>query len=309
MTDERVERDGIGNRIDRDGWGRYLLAHPTTGRPAAWRRVTSWTRMLDDRFALEKWKMRQVAAGFAARPDLADRISGDRDNDDMVVGLALEAAGSRDAAREGTRLHALLARIDSGEPVGRGDLNESDVAIVDAYYRELGRGGLAVGVRDSEGSPLVERVVVVTEVGQGSRTAGLGGTCDRWFGARRALQTPDGGIVEPGQLIIADLKTGKSGPDSPWEQGSMARQLAAYRAGRWMLGRDSGWIDPPAANKKWGVIVHLNVHEERPVCRLFWVDLAAGKHGLQLCHRMVEAREQTTAHEITPPGAVVVCAR
>jgi len=296
MDGAPVEVDGLGNPIDRNRWGQYMLPHPETGTPAAWRRVTTFTGMLNDRYALEKWKLRQLAAGFRARPGLLEQLTGERADDDRVVGLALDAADTSAAADEGTRVHGMLAEIDAGRAVRRSDYTPADQQIADVYYQELGRVGLTpVGGHDA----WVERVVAIPELGRSTRTAGLAGTVDRWYRTLRPLTAPTREEVPAGSVLIGDIKTGRWGPDSPFEQGSMTRQLAAYRTAQWMITPDGGWGPPPPARRGWGVLVHLNVQTgTAPECAVFWIDLEAGREQLEVCRQVAEIRAARNAKRI-----------
>ena len=76
-------------------------------KPRAHTRATPVAEVLDDRYNLELWKMRQVAVGLSRRPDLLAKIAAD-DTDKKVVNAAcseaMDAAESGAAATQRTYL-------------------------------------------------------------------------------------------------------------------------------------------------------------------------------------------------------------
>ena len=57
-------------KVERDGWGRYKLPHPASGRKQAWTRATTFAKSISDTFALSQWSQRMALKGAALRPDL-----------------------------------------------------------------------------------------------------------------------------------------------------------------------------------------------------------------------------------------------
>jgi len=236
-------------QVQRDWWGRPLVIPPGGGRPVAYRRCTRYIGVLDDRSALERWKMRQVAAGLAARPDLlaqAASAAGDKSILDSAAGAAMEAAGSSAAATTGTAVHRLTEQLDSGqEPV----VPEAHRADLEAYREAT--AGLAVA--DIE-------VFVVDDSHQ------VGGTFDRV-------------MVHRGRRYVADIKTGSI----EWNAAEIQMQLAMY-AGSSRYDPATGARTPLDVEQDWGLVIHLPAGQGR--CDLWWANLAEGRVGLEICRQV-----------------------
>ena len=59
----------------RDRYKRYLIAPRDGGKAKAYTRATTVAEVLDDRYNLELWKMRQVAVGLTRRNDLLLKVA------------------------------------------------------------------------------------------------------------------------------------------------------------------------------------------------------------------------------------------
>lgn len=286
--------DGAGNRIELDSQRRYILPHPETGDNAKWIRVTRFITAIDDTEALRKWELRSLMRACAAQPSALTRLrpaSGgpkwavSRDDDDLVDDLL---TGARSSADDGTRLHRVLEDFDRD---GTEPENEADRAYVLAYSGELRRAGF------SPCPDLIERVVVSTEYPVG-RHHGIAGTVDRWLMATQTVRMPDGGAVNPGGMVIADIKTGQRPPDDKYVAAKYCRQLSAYASARWMFDGDDTYIDTPAV-PDWGLVIHAPAAADPPECSLWWMDLDEGRTDLLLCQATLDRRRNTgTAHKI-----------
>ena len=113
------------------------------------------------------------------------------------------------------------------------------------------------------------------------------------------MTTPDRITWDAGSVFIGDIKTGAHGPDSSFQQGGMARQLAAYNQA-WKMRSDTGeWVDTPEANRRWGVIAHLDVQTSLTPCvRFFWCNLADGANGLHLTENVLAARKSRRTYSL-----------
>ncbi len=124
--------------VERDRYGRPLIAPPGGGRKVAYTRATTVAGTLDDRYNLELWKMRQVAAGLAARPDLvalACSQAGDKTVMNRICGDAMDASASGAAANLGTAVHGFVEQINRGiEPVSVPETVARDLA---AYRKAM----------------------------------------------------------------------------------------------------------------------------------------------------------------------------
>jgi len=234
----------------RDRWGRPVIIPPGGGKPTAYGRFSSHGQILEDRFGLERWKVRVAGRGLTLRSDLYAQVAAcpadDTSRLDELMQAALDAGGASVGAGIGTALHEFTARVEAGE-IGLDDVPDPWRADVETYLATINAYGLSV-VTD-----LVE-VQLVNDVLQ------LAGTADRFL--RRASD---------GRLVCADLKTGKKISANPL---AYIVQLAAYANS--MLydiatgeRREVGDVDLEC-----GLIIHLPSGEAR--CELYEVDLIAG---------------------------------
>lgn len=248
----------------------------------AWTRATTVTKVLSDTTALDKWKRRMVATGFARRPDLlslAAASRGDKHALDAVCEDAMSAAGAGDRAERGTNLHTITETIDAGEHI---DIPDEVVPDVVAYLTTC----QAFGVRCHP--DLIERVVVNPAVE-------VAGTFDRVVTIDQPWSVtmpgrPDPIVFPAGTQFIADLKTGAN---LSYGWGEIAQQLAIYanaplmwrgrtterdRYGRYLLpdaARHPDQYEPMTdVDLRFGLVVHLPAGEAR--CSLYLVDIEAG---------------------------------
>lgn len=241
----------------RDRWGRPLVVPPGGGPAVAYQRVTTYISCLDDRWALEAWKRRQVAVGLADRPDLLLAVTAHRDDKRRVDRLcddAMEAARSSAGATIGTAVHALTQLVDRGQPLpvvpdgARGDL--------DAYQAAT--------------RPL--EVVAIEQFGvlDGLRVAG---TWDR--------------VVEyAGRRVVADVKTGA---DLSYSWREIAMQVALYsRCQAYDVA--TGARSDTGVDRRNGLVIHLPAGQGR--CDLHWLPLEAGWEGVQLARAVRDWRRR-----------------
>lgn len=247
-----------------DGWGRYKLPSPTTGRPTGFTRATTVADTLDDTYNLSRWKRRETAkrvvglfdlvdgaeyAGFdVAENDHVVRLRAAAQADDKkAIDAALDAIdndmGGREAAELGTAVHAWVEALDLGL-VTFGQIPDQFKPYADAYLGVLGRHGL-VAVPE-----YCERIVLND---RGEET--IVGTLDRIY---RSVAT--------GELILGDVKTSKT-LEFSWM--SYAVQLAIYGYATKMLSTDGKTWEPmppmlglteaeqEAEVKPYGVIIHV----------------------------------------------------
>ena len=110
----------VESQVRRDRYGKPYIIPPDGGKPTPYARWSNYGDVLEDRFNLERWKVRQSAIGLADRPDLLLAVTahrGDKRKLDGICDEALEAAKSSAAATTGTALHALTEVVDRGEPL------------------------------------------------------------------------------------------------------------------------------------------------------------------------------------------------
>lgn len=256
--------------VRRDHYGRYLLPHPDTGVEQSWTRATTIASTLSDRYALEQWAQRNTVRGIGLRPDLyalaSSSTADDKDQLNRIVRQAQEAAASSSSANLGTALHQLTERIDSGEILDVPDTWKPDV---DAYLAALADNSIKVHS--------IENIVV-------NPPYGVAGTFDRVVSLN-------------GSLYVADLKTGAN--VITYGMGEVAIQLALYAGSSHVwgdsegLGQGAEHYDPmPAVNQDVALVIHLPVGTG--TCTLHWVDLEAGRQGIEIAMAVRDWRKRDT---------------
>lgn len=259
--------------VPRDRWGRPLVIPAAGGKPIPYRRCTTFIDVLEDRWALELWKQRNVAAGMAARPDLvlkAASAAGDKNTLNEVCKEAADYAGQSTAATTGTALHAITEQLDRGMDVTIPPSSQPDI---DAYRQAT-----------------AELVMQELEVFVVDDDLQVGGTFDRivsWGGRR----------------YVADIKTGRV----DYAHAKIAMQLAVY-AGSARYRPDTGGREDLAVSRDWGLVIHLPAGAGE--CAIWWVNLADGRAGVDVASRVWQWR--TSRHEFarqfTPVGELIAAA-
>lgn len=228
--------------IPRDRWNRPLIVPPDGGKPKAYTRCTTFVDVLEDKYNLQRWQLRQCAIGLADRPDLLLSVSAHRDDKqalNQVCDKAMEAAQSSARSTTGTALHALCERVDRGQPLGI--VPPSARADVEAYL---------AATRD------MEHVYI------------------EQFSVRDSLKvggTPDRVVKFDGKYYIADIKTGS---DITWGALKIAMQLAVYAHSVPYYPPGERKPYPFEVDKNEAIVIHLPAGERR--CELSFVDIARG---------------------------------
>lgn len=233
--------------VPRDRWKRPLVVPPDGGKAKAYTRCTTFVDVLEDKYKLQLWQLRQCALGLADRPDLLLSVSAHRDDKsalDEVCARALEAAGTSARSTTGTAVHKLCERLDRGQPLG----------VVPAAAR--------ADVRAYEAATSFLEHIHIEQFT----------VCDDL----RVGGTPDRVVRWDGDYYIADIKTGT---DITWGALKIAMQLAVYAHSVPYIppgirkGYD-GWIDKDRA-----IVIHLPAGEGR--CELSFVDIGQGWEAVQ----------------------------
>lgn len=254
-------------KVERDGYGRYRLIHPVTGRKQSWQRCTTFSKMLEDTFGLGKWQRKMAAKGLALRPDLLDMIATldvkkDSQRMDLLLEQAMDAAGQKVAANQGTVCHKHTEDVDRGDSLD--DVPPKYRADVTAYVKALRSAGITIVPE------LIERITAVPDLG-------VGGTLDR--------------VVRDkyGQYRILDVKTG----NMDFGQLGICVQLAVYAAGVNTAGvydLDTGtWQQGPKVETDYALVAHIPVGSG--TCELLKVPIDTGWEAVQTARDVREWRK------------------
>ncbi len=255
---------GGATGIPRDRWGRPLVTPPGGGKPVAYTRATTVADTLDDRYNLELWKLRQVAAGMSSRPDLValaaakatalqsaiDRGHTEEEKAakralDQICADSMDAAASGAAANLGTALHQFVEEINTGRDPKIPATLKSDI---DAYRTAM-----------QDWEVLASEQFLVLDDLQ------IAGTADV-IGRHRKT-----GIVR-----VMDLKTGRHAVT--FGQTSIAMQLAIYSRGV-IYHPAAGDREPINVDQDRAIVIHLPVGTGS--CTLHELDIAAGWEAVQ----------------------------
>ena len=239
----------------RDRYGRPMVTSPTDGKPMPYTRFSSHGACLEDRFGLERWKIRTAGKGLSSRADLFAQMAATPADDtkrlDALMDQALEAGGGGYGAGLGTALHEFAENVDNGL-MTIADIPSPWDADIAAYQRTLADAGLTI-------EPGLVEVSLVHDELQ------LAGTADRFL--RRA----------DGRLVCADLKTGKAIGANPL---AYAVQLAAYATSQGYDIATGKRYDIGDVDHEVGLLIH--VPAGRGECHLIEVDLTLGLEAAHL---------------------------
>lgn len=279
-------------RVERDGYGRYRLIHPVTGKKQSWQRVTTFAKMLEDTFGLGKWQRRMAAKGLTLRPDLLDVIATldvkrDSTQMDLLLEQAMDAAGQKVAANQGTVCHKHTENVDRGDPLE--DVPAKYLKDVTAYTEAIRKAGITI-------IPfLIERITAVPDLG-------VGGTFDRVI------------LDRHGKYRILDVKTG----NMDFGQLGICVQLATYAAGVNTAGvydLDTGtWLPPqsygdsvetgpwsvPKVETDYALVAHIPVGSG--TCELLKVPIDTGWEAVQTAVQVRDWRKQKRLFSAYDPG-------
>lgn len=269
---------------NRDQWGRPKIMLPDGSREVGYRRASSYGAPLEDSTQLEKWKLRQVARGLARRPDMIlavtraevgldgpwDVAKKSKTELNNIAEAAMDVVESGAKASIGTSLHDVCELIDLGRDPGH--IPEPWRPDIDAY-RELSRGFRMLSI---------ERFVVQDE-------HQVAGTTDRVVEAVWPLLAPDGTVIEPGSVMIGDLKTAQ---DMTFAGCKFAVQCWVYATGEPYNPIEKVRIpwghEPPRTD--WAVILH--VPSGQGTAELHWVNLTEAAEAAEDARRVYAWRNR-----------------
>lgn len=282
---------------NRDQWGRPKVMLPDGSKETGYRRASSYGAPLEDGTLLEKWGKRQVARGIARRGDLGLAVtraevglSGDteqvkeakRELNDLCE-QAMEAVESSAKATIGTGLHDVFELVDLGRDPGHvPELYQRDLAA----YRKLTATVFRV---------LSSELFVVQDDHQ------VAGTLDRAVELLVPVVAPDGTVLEPGSVVIGDVKTSGS---MDFAGCKFAVQCWAYATGHPydpITKLRVPWAHLPPRTD-WAVIFHVASGSGQ--ARLHWVDLTEAAEAAEDARRAHEWRNRRGKQLITV-GSVI----
>lgn len=250
-----------------DGWGRYKLPDPNTGRERGFTRVTTIASTLEDQYHLNLWGKRKTLEGLVLERGLlaqAAHVFREFGQDpqereakkrlDAIAKSACDIAGSSSGAETGTALHAITEDHNQGRfhEAGQEADRRGLSANMRAYVNTLAREEITVLPE------FMERLVFVPQLDAVGRLDNL--TREKWAALLR----------------VFDLKSQKT-----MDFGAMkiAIQLAMYANAEAMFNEETWqWEEMPAVDKEIATVCWLPVMEgeEEKVCQLYDVDLAHG---------------------------------
>jgi hypothetical protein len=266
-----VTLTGPAPTIDRDRWGRPLIAppQPLGAKPEPYTRATTVAKTLDRPEGLMLWKQRMTLLGLVARPDLRIAAAATDIEDSKALNkLAEEAAdagGANAAATTGTALHAFTERMDRG--LDAGHVPEENVADLGAYGHLAAEIGWTV--------QHVEQFTVLD--------------------AYRVAGTADRVVEIDGRWYIADLKTGASVSfHHAW-----AVQFAIYAHGipyDIESKKRKPWAVVPETDR--AIVIHLPAG--KGTAAAYWIDIEAGWEAFRLS---MQARKWLARRDLLTPYA------
>ena len=259
--------------VPRDRWQRPLIQPPGGGKAEPYTRCTTYVGALEDTNNLEKWKMRQVAIGLVARPDLLAAVRAlhptyDKSAVNAHCEAALEAAASSAAANVGTALHKLTEADDLGV-LDLSILSPEEKQSIYAYRQAMVQAKLTVDQ--------IETFVVHDGLK-------IGGTFDRTVNSGK-------------RKFVFDVKTGSL----DYGMGKIAMQLAVYAHSRHYNPETFERTDLDVDLER-AIVCHLPAGTGK--CILHWVDIAAGWEAVQLASQVRSWRARKNLSE--PFEAVTV---
>ena len=260
----------------RRGKGVPVVWNEENGRFEPYRRASSAGKILDDETGLTDWKICTGIYGAAQRPDLMAILStldlkAHRNQIRDIAEDCLVAGKGTERRNTGTAIHAMLDHVDlDHEWTPAPQFRDA----VDSYIRALEIYGLV---------PVDVEVKCVNDLHR------IAGTMDRRYRTTRNLVAPDGSIIPIGSIVAADTKTGQS---LEYAAGSYSTQLAAYADSvRYDVVTNERYPFDPPTYSDWAIIVHVDANDART--DLYYVDLEAGRHGLQLSSHVRDWRSRT----------------
>ncbi|AWY06532.1 exonuclease [Gordonia phage Trine] len=242
---------------------------------AAYTRVTTGAKTLDDTAGLERWKIRSIVRGLRDNPHLLEDIDVYQEPRevnkelDRVADLAHEANGGAFASELGTAIHAWTEAVELGQ-VTASEVPAQFRGHVNAYLEAMAKWGITTPV-DPSGRPYVERIVY-------NPTTEWVGTFDRIY------QLADG------SWAIGDVKTTK---DYTYAALAISIQLGDYADSTLILSTDGQhWEPMPEVRKDLAVMAWVPSNATPPKAEMVSINLEAGRYAIEAALAVREMRAQ-----------------
>lgn len=291
-----------------DGWGRYKLPSPTTGRLTSYTRATTLGYALADDAFLTSWKIREKVAAVLAAQGYAANVNDSLSDNQMamaveynnlvrvmangskvtdinkIIDLIHDFSGGADARELGSAVHDWLGELDMGRVLVH-QIPEQFQPYVRSYQDALAEAGLVA-------VPEYTERVVLNDRGKEH----IAGRIDRIY--RR---------VASGDLVLGDLKTSKS-----IDLGvvSFGVQFAVYGYATKMLALDgASWEPMPEIDQTQCLVVHLpsDKPEQAEVVPFdLWVAGDAMIQAIEVREQRKEIKKKILAAEHPAPAASTV---
>lgn len=251
---------------------RYLMKLPGGSKLTSVQRMTNFLLPLEDTYNLHRHDLRNCAIGIARNDDLREMVVATRTDDksglDKIAEQAMEFAGGKKKARQGTARHGISEQVDTGE-VDLDSIPEPMRSDIAAYRRALDDAG--VEVLQVEGYVLHDDLLV-------------GGRFDR--------------IVSFGSTPkILDIKTGSL----DWGGVKISAQLYGYGSAKYRYDPKTETCTPmPEIDLDVGLVAHVPTGQAR--CDLYWVDLSVGRRAFQLAGEIRAIRKLKDVFDPWRPG-------
>lgn len=310
--------------LEENGNRQYKIARPEDGRVVGYTRATTYIDNLEDKSALEKWKLRLVLEGAAvAESDLDEHAL--VEVRDLIHRRDVTIAKARKRDRKGKAMPGELGRIIEGAwsdyKKGVGLIAERLLEVGGAHEkREKGTDLHALcELADAEG---INAVAHLVETGgatesdladvraylEACEAAGLkmleaetvvvidelkvAGRLDRIAMYRKA------GAAR-GTKVVADIKTGRV----DYSAGKIAQQIRLYAIGQ-RYDLETHERTPLGVSKTLGLLIHLPAG--MATCTIYEVDLTLGAKGVELSGKVRAWRnEGKRAFDLKAPVADV----
>ena len=256
------------------GWAE--IAQPN-GEKKLYRRATTVAGYLDDLNGLIDWKSAMTAVGVARSKSLQANLSlmdwyTNKQKTKELVAKAFDLGGGSEAADTGTAFHTLIEMHEGGtDPQAGVELPEGFAESLEAYKAFKAEHGITTAGSE---------VRIVDDANE------IAGTADLIYTFDKDLQTPFG-VIEAGDGIIADVKTGSVSDLSGMKMGM---QLGIYSHGDPYdvpTGERVEW--PVEMNQTIGLI--LKVDLKAGTVTPWWLSLGAAHKYVALAMQVAEARK------------------